>query len=124
LFRTSLYARVEAELAEQAKQAMAAALEAETHRRTLLGEAGAATPDEAAVAVAALANEASAAREVSLTAEAKLREAQIQLDDGRRAAQRLEAASRTADELQKLQAKSGVIESLRIELEAAQRAQS
>ncbi|MCQ4162039.1 SMC family ATPase, partial [Roseomonas sp. GC11] len=71
LFRTALYARVEAALAQQAKLAGEVAREAETQRRTLLDQAGATTPEEAAQAVAALAAEAEEAARAAAAAQAQ-----------------------------------------------------
>ncbi|EFH11050.1 hypothetical protein HMPREF0731_2730, partial [Pseudoroseomonas cervicalis ATCC 49957] len=58
LFRTVLYERVEAELQQRARAALETAQRAEQHRLTLLGQSGAATPDEAAAALAAVEQQA------------------------------------------------------------------
>ncbi|WP_131829770.1 AAA family ATPase, partial [Teichococcus deserti] len=122
LFRTHLYARLEEALAQQAKSALATAQQAEQHRRSLLGEAGAASPEEAAAALDRLTAEAGAATTAAGATERAAAAAQAALDAGRRAAERHAEARRSAAALAALQAQSAGMAAKREEAAAADRA--
>lgn len=122
LFRTALYKRIERELQERAKNAAEVLKRAETRRETLLGQAGAATPEEAQAARDALAAQLGDATARRTAAAQAAQAARLTLEAARRDAARLQEAEQAAAALAALLAEAPAAEARRARLEAARRA--
>lgn len=123
LFRTAFYRRIEEGLKTMERGARGAAEAAEVHRRTLLGEALAETPEAAADAVEALRQEAEAAKAQADAAALAATAADQALAAALREAALLKAASDAAQRLTALAGEQPIAQAKQARVEAARRAE-
>jgi exonuclease SbcC len=122
LFRSALYARIQAELREGANRARAATKDAEAELRTLLSQAGGTTMEEAEATRDALRAARDAAEAARLAAEQTEAEARTAELTGLDAAGRLAAAQKAQAALDAQRAQEAEVGADRATLEAARRA--
>ncbi|MDB5731638.1 MAG: sbcC, partial [Variovorax sp.] len=124
LFRTSLFQRIQARFAEMERTAKASAIDAGTQRATLLGEAGAATPEAAAERAAQHGVAQDEASRAAVLATEGAHTASAELAGGRRNGERLKAAAEAETELAAREEERPAMEVERQRLDAARRAQA
>jgi len=122
LFRTALYARIQAELRDGANRARGVTRDAETRLRTLLGQAGGATTVEAQAVRDGLSLARDAAEVERLAAEQAEAAARGVAYAGRDADRKRKAAAEAATALAAQRAREPEIDADRARLEAARRA--
>ncbi len=122
LFKSALYARIQAELREGANRARAATKDAETELRTLLSQAEGTTMEEAEASRGALRAVRDAAEATRLGAEQTETEARAAEMAGLDATDRLAAAQKAQAELDAQRAQEAEVGEDRAKLEAARRA--